>query len=1228
MGWMAGHRAALRRYEKTGDPEALEEATARLVGAHRAGELNATQYAAQLTNMGIRYGNRLAATGADEDSVAAVGVGQMALRALPAGHRDRWLYLSNYAADLAARYDRFGEIEALEEAIERLDEAIRLVPPGESRRATLLSNMSIYRRMMFGARADREDLERSVACAAQAAQETAPKDPNRAKHLYNAGVAFRLRFEALGRNEDLDAALGYGSAAVRAAPDSQERARFLSGLGLALRIRFERTGHRPDLDQAVQAGMDAVRFCAPDHADRAMFLQNAGIALGARYEIAGDPRDLGFAMWHAIEAVRLTPADSPDLPQRLLNLGMAHLRRFEIRGDLADLESAIGYLGTAVRQVPGDDADLPTYLTDLGVAHSARFHRLGDLADLDTARRCEQQALELTPADHAERASRLSNLAGNYLLRFWRLGDPADLDAALTLSAEAVRATPAGAIALPKRLRNLGHAHEERYRLTGHVADLDEAIRCGLDAVAASPPGSVERADQLSALGFAHLQRALPLGDDGDDLDEGLRLVADALAATPPEHPDHPVRLANLGSAHRLRYTRRADPADLDEAIRLGTEALRLIPADHPRHPALLSGQSDAHYERFRLGGADPDADAMVFLAAEAVRLIPPGHADALRLSADLGETYRARARSDDDLRLAVEHLTTAVDGLPADHPSRAVRLIQLARAHLATSATDEALRRLREAAASATALPARRLEAARLWGSSSADAGDAADAFAVAVGLLPLLAWRGLGRAEREARLASTAGLASLATAWAIEAGRLETAVELLEQGRAVLWAQTLQTRTDLTALHQIQPELADELGALRARLDSYAQRAALIALQPPDSREQVAAASRRDAEAWDDAVRRVRSTEGFGTFLAPTPFRELRPAAANGPVVLVNVSAVRCDALIVTTDGVRLVPLPDLTEADCLHRAVDLPRVVAARDLAPAPAAVPPMVDLLDWLWNTIGAPVVAALDLASPLPRLWWSPTGPLSALPLHAAGALPDLVVSSYTPTLGALLRAGTSAPASRPVVLAVGMPKTPPIGALRPADLPGVTAELDRLAARLPVRQMRTATDDQAVPDDQLPTVSRVLDALGSHTWVHLACHGGQDPDDPSSGAVYLADGPLTVLRIAALDLRDAELAFLSACSTAVGGTDLRDEAIHLAAAMQVAGYRHVVATAWSISDEHTPDLVDRTYARLAPADGSPDAGRSARALHEAVAALRAELPDRPDLWAAYLHVGP
>jgi CHAT domain-containing protein len=107
------------------------------------------------------------------------------------------------------------------------------------------------------------------------------------------------------------------------------------------------------------------------------------------------------------------------------------------------------------------------------------------------------------------------------------------------------------------------------------------------------------------------------------------------------------------------------------------------------------------------------------------------------------------------------------------------------------------------------------------------------------------------------------------------------------------------------------------------------------------------------------------------------------------------------------------------------------------------------------------------------------------------------------------------------------------------------------------------------------------TVGRLVavTALDSHAWVHLACHGGQDLTDPAQGAVYLSDGPLTVLCIAAKDLPNADLAYLSACQTAIGGIRLLDESIHLAAAIQLGGYRHVIATQWAIVDTHARTLL-------------------------------------------------
>jgi CHAT domain-containing protein len=195
-----------------------------------------------------------------------------------------------------------------------------------------------------------------------------------------------------------------------------------------------------------------------------------------------------------------------------------------------------------------------------------------------------------------------------------------------------------------------------------------------------------------------------------------------------------------------------------------------------------------------------------------------------------------------------------------------------------------------------------------------------------------------------------------------------------------------------------------------------------------------------------------------------------------------------------------------------------------------------------------------------------------------------------------------------------------MPHTPGTPQLpRLAPLPAVDAELEALAGHFPRDRFTRLLGPRA-------TRAAVLRELATHSWIHLACHGGQNLTNPADGAVYLHDGPLTVLQIAALRLRDAELAFLSACQTAVGGVRLLDEAIHLAAALQLAGYRNVIATQWSIDDSHAPEVTASVY-RTLTATGQPDATQAARALHHAVRALRQAYPDQPLVWAPYLHTG-
>jgi CHAT domain-containing protein len=179
-------------------------------------------------------------------------------------------------------------------------------------------------------------------------------------------------------------------------------------------------------------------------------------------------------------------------------------------------------------------------------------------------------------------------------------------------------------------------------------------------------------------------------------------------------------------------------------------------------------------------------------------------------------------------------------------------------------------------------------------------------------------------------------------------------------------------------------------------------------------------------------------------------------------------------------------------------------------------------------------------------------------------------------------------------------------------------LPGVQAEAEMVCARFAGRYtLRTGT---------AATRRQILEDLPRHPLVHFACHGRQDQLHPSQAALLLRDERLSVLDLAQLRL-SGTLAFLSACETAAGGVALPDEAIHLAAAIQAAGFQHVVAALWSMADDFAPRLADTLYSCLAP-HGSIEGRRAASALHRAVSELRSAFPDRPSVWACYAHFGP
>jgi CHAT domain-containing protein len=124
---------------------------------------------------------------------------------------------------------------------------------------------------------------------------------------------------------------------------------------------------------------------------------------------------------------------------------------------------------------------------------------------------------------------------------------------------------------------------------------------------------------------------------------------------------------------------------------------------------------------------------------------------------------------------------------------------------------------------------------------------------------------------------------------------------------------------------------------------------------------------------------------------------------------------------------------------------------------------------------------------------------------------------------------------------------------------------------------------------------------------------------------PAEGGLLLHDRILQLPEIGGLRLAEAELAYLSACSTANYGTRHADEVLHLASAFQLAGFRHVVATLWPVGDTVATEAARAFYHHL---PDSPVVDDAAIVLHRVTRDLRASRPDRADLWAALVHSGP
>lgn len=392
----------------------------------------------------------------------------------------------------------------------------------------------------------------------------------------------------------------------------------------------------------------------------------------------------------------------------------------------------------------------------------------------------------------------------------------------------------------------------------------------------------------------------------------------------------------------------------------------------------------------------------------------------------------------------------------------------------------------------------------------------------------------------------------------------------------------------------------------------------------------------------------------QGLSHTFYTSPFDTLRGAAIGGPVIIISTSRYRSDALILREAGKPiLVPLDkaleDVVSKLCASllkirnvRHDEVVETPASREARVVSIGALSMVDILRKLWEKICAPIVLALERiqTEKHSRIWWCPTGALMQLPLHAAGPyeegkenLCDLFVSSYTPTLSSLIQARkTMNPkASTPTrLLAIGQSHALPKVSAR---FYNVTEYIAILIPSLQVHEEFTVlrelfSNHVNIYDNADATPICILSELKKHNWVHFACHGGLDTERPFESYFKLHVGNLSLRQIMRAKLPDAEFAFLAACHTTrvdVGGNP--DESLSLAAAIQFCGFRSIVGTLWTMSDDDGPVLARDFYSyMLRNGPQHVDIRDSAVALHKAVEAMR-QRGAPAERWTTFVHVG-
>jgi tetratricopeptide (TPR) repeat protein len=797
---------------------------------------------------------------------------------------------------------------------------------------------------------------------------------------HGLALDIKKRFFDSNREKDIDITIALHRKALEITPQThQAYPLYMTNLAKAVLVRYDNvTNTSADIDLAIilhRTLLAVLSFPIPsrppvDDDDQASYLSNLADVLGKRYNLTHNLEDLDEAIELRQKVVDLSPPP-PDVDHidalRILaqNLHIRHNRD----KDVESLNSVISLYRTAYAfGMLNDSTEVnvaagKNYLCELATAVCSRYRLLHEDEDLQESIELYEKLLQNQPiGEQGTSLTVLSILLGD---RFDRSGNPEDLECAISVLLQLLARRPSPHPERYNTLMNLGRRLRTLFEQTGQKKHLNDAETFLREAIELLPEHSEEehgsRAAALNGLSVVLLAKYE--GGNRQDLREAIRFQTEALQLKSSSEERSLSTLTNLVAAQFSAYE---IPSD---AIQLSLTPYKPVSPteDLVAQPTSEEGK-EAQVE------IEVDLNVTVSLCEEALDnaistdlhypgiLNNLGNILRLRFQSNMrfkGKRESARADLDRGIQLLEQSLAIFEQRYPQS-PQFSNTCLNLGFAFFqkaSISAEDDAAASryrdigaasFKKGATSAYAPTSTKFMIAKTWAIQAEHYGhpSALEAFRYSISLLPFLAALNADLELRQERLMGgtrgasnenlrTDGLAIRAAGCAIRAGKLEEAIELLEEGRAVFWTQAMQVRSPMHDLEAEYPDMADKLRKLGRGLEagsfSSGSRAdGAVTAKPGDGGEKglltahaEAIRLRRLNVEWEETLTAVRKLPNFADFLRPRQFTVLQSACLEQghlghvdvgigkTIVILCATAKNTDALILTVKGVKHLPL-----------------------------------------------------------------------------------------------------------------------------------------------------------------------------------------------------------------------------------------------------------------------------------------------------------------------------